>query len=163
MNIVAPESLLFWSTLVFLLLVFLLGKFAWKPILGAVKKRETSINDALAAAERAKREMENLQADNEKLLREARAERDAIMSEAREIRAKMIADAETEAKNRTEKMVAQAKEAIENEKKAALSELKNQVADLSLDIARKVLKQELADSEKQMTLVGDMLKDAKLN
>src|SRR5690625_6247850 len=104
MNIVAPESLLFWSTLVFLLLVFLLGKFAWKPILGAVKKRETSINDALAAAERAKREMENLQADNEKLLREARAERDAIMSEAREIRAKMIADAETEAKNRTEKM-----------------------------------------------------------
>lgn len=163
MNIVAPESLLFWSTLVFLLLVFLLGKFAWKPILGAVKKRETSINDALAAAERAKREMENLQADNEKLLREARAERDAIMSEAREIRAKMIADAETEAKNRTEKMVAQTKEAIENEKKAALSELKNQVADLSLDIARKVLKQELADSEKQMTLVGDMLKDAKLN
>ncbi len=163
MNIVAPESLIFWTTIIFLLLLFLLRKFAWKPILGAVRGREASINDALAAAEKAKLEMQNLHADNEKLLQEARAEREVMMKEAREIRAKMIADAKDDAKLEADKMVAQAKAAIESEKKSAIAELKEQVADLSLEIAEKVVKHELSDKQKQMDFVDDMLGAAKLN
>lgn len=163
MNIVAPESLIFWTTIIFLLLLFLLRKFAWKPILGAVKSRETSINDALEAAEKAKLEMQNMHADNEKLLQEARAEREAMMKEARELKAKMIADAKEDAKLEADKMVAQAQAAIESEKKAAIAELKQQVASLSLEIAEKVVKHELSDSDKQMKLVNEMLGEAKLN
>ncbi|MEM0517566.1 MULTISPECIES: F0F1 ATP synthase subunit B [Aequorivita] len=163
MNIVAPESLIFWTTIIFLLLLFLLRKFAWKPILGAVRSRETSINDALEAAEKAKLEMQNMHADNEKLLQEARAEREAMMKEARELKAKMISDAKEDAKLEADKMVAQAQAAIESEKKAAIAELKQQVASLSLDIAEKVVKHELSDSDKQMKLVNEMLGEAKLN
>jgi F-type H+-transporting ATPase subunit b len=163
MNIVAPESLIFWTTIIFLLLLFLLRKFAWKPILGAVRSRETSINDALEAAEKAKLEMQNMRADNEKLLQEARAEREAMMKEARELKAKMIADAKEDAKLEADKMVAQAQAAIESEKKAAIAELKQQVASLSLEIAEKVVKHELSDSDKQMKLVNEMLGEAKLN
>lgn len=163
MNIVAPESLIFWTTIIFLLLLILLRKFAWKPILGAVRTRETSINDALEAAEKAKLEMQNLHADNEKLLQEARAEREAMMKEARELKAKMITDAKEDAKVEADKMVAQAQAAIVSEKKAAIAELKQQVASLSLEIAEKVVKHELSDSDKQMKLVNEMLGEAKLN
>lgn len=163
MNIVAPESLIFWTTLVFIILLFLLRKFAWKPILGAVRGRETSINDALAAAEKAKLEMQNLHADNERLLKEARAEREAMMKEAREIKEKMIADAKEESRIEADKMIVQAQAAIENEKKLAMSELKKQVAGLSLEIAEKVVKNELSDQNKQMSLVDQMLGEAKLN
>lgn len=163
MNIVAPESLIFWTTLIFLIFLFLLRKFAWKPILGAVNKRESSINDALAAAEKARLEMENLHADNEKLLKEARAEREEMLKDARGIKEKMIADARDEAKAEADKMIAKAQAAIENEKKMAISEVKKQVADLSLEIAEKVVKQELADKNKQMELVDQMLGQAKLN
>src|SRR5688572_15779601 len=163
MNIVAPESLIFWTTIIFLLLLFLLRKFAWKPILGAVRTRETSINDALAAAEKAKLEMQNLHADNEKLLQEARAERELMMKEAREIKTKMIADAKEEAKAEADKTIAQAQAAIESEKKAAIAELKQQVASLSLEIAEKVVKHELSDKDKQLKLVDEMLGEAKLN
>lgn len=163
MNIVAPESLIFWTTIIFLLLLILLRKFAWKPILGAVRTRETSINDALEAAEKAKLEMQNMHADNEKLLQEARAEREAMMKEARELKAKMITDAKEDAKLEADKMVAQAQAAIVSEKKAAIAELKQQVASLSLDIAEKVVKHELSDSDKQMKLVNEMLGEAKLN
>ncbi len=163
MNIVAPESLILWTTIIFLLLLVLLRKFAWKPILGAVRTRETSINDALAAAEKAKLEMQNLHADNEKLLQEARAEREAMMKEARELKAKMIADAKEDAKSEADKMVAQAQAAIISEKKAAIAEMKQQVASLSLEIAEKVVKHELSDSDKQLKLVNEMLGEAKLN
>lgn len=163
MNIVAPESLIFWTTLIFLIFLFLLRKFAWKPILGAVNKRESSINDALAAAEKARLEMENLHADNEKLLKEARAEREEMLKDARGIKEKMIADARDEALAEADKMIAKAQAAIENEKKMAISEVKKQVADLSLEIAEKVVKQELADKNKQMELVDQMLGQAKLN
>ncbi|HZW78361.1 MAG TPA: F0F1 ATP synthase subunit B [Flavobacteriaceae bacterium] len=163
MNIVAPESLILWTTLVFIILLFLLGKFAWKPILGAVRGREASINDALAAAEKAKIEMQNLHADNERLLKEARAEREAMMKEAREIKEKMISDAKEESRLEADKMIAQAQAAIENEKKLAMSELKKQVATLSLEIAEKVVKTELSDQNKQMSLVDQMLGEAKLN
>lgn len=163
MNIVAPESLILWTTIIFFILLILLRKFAWKPILGAVRTRETSINDALAAAEKAKLEMQNLHADNEKLLQEARAEREAMMKEARELKAKMIADSKEEAKAQADSMVEQAQMAIEAEKKAAIAEMKQTVAILSLQIAEKVIKHELSDGDKQLKLVNEMLGEAKLN
>ena len=156
-------GLFFWQIIIFVLLLLLLRKFAWKPILNAVNERETGIKNALDAAEKAKLEMQKLQADNEKLLQEARAEREVMMKEAREIKAKMIADAKEEAKAEADKTIAQAQVAIESEKKSAIAELKQQVASLSLEIAEKVVKNELSDKEKQLKLVDEMLGDAKLN
>ncbi|MGQ2983610.1 F0F1 ATP synthase subunit B [Flavobacterium sp.] len=163
MNFTAPESLVFWTTIIFLVFFVLLRKFAWKPILGAVKGREESINKALQSAEDARREMHNLQADNQRILQEARAERDAMMKEAREIKEKMIADAKAEAEAQGQKMVAQAKAVIEGEKNAAMAEIKGQVASLSLEIAEKLLKNELSNKEAQTALVEKMLGDVKLN
>lgn len=151
------------QTILFLLLIFLMVKFAWKPILNALNEREDNIQGALDAAEKAKMEMENLQADNKKLLNEARAERDAMLKEARDMKAKMIADAKDEAKVAADQMIAQAQAAIESEKKAAVADLKNQVATLSVDIAEKVVRAELADAGKQQKLVENLLGDAKLN
>ncbi|HPF10009.1 MAG TPA: F0F1 ATP synthase subunit B [Flavobacteriaceae bacterium] len=163
MDLVTPEiGLIFWTTLSFLVLLFLLRKFAWKPILNSVNTREQSIKDALAAAEAAKREMENLTADNERILKEARAERETMLKEAREMKSQMIADAEEEAKAKAEKMISSAQAAIETEKKAAIAELKAQVASLSVDIAEKVVKSELSDKDKQLKLVADLLDGATL-
>ncbi len=163
MNFTAPESLVFWTTLIFLVFFLLLRKFAWRPILGAVKQREDSINNALQAAENARKEMQNLQADNERIIQEARAERDAMIKEAREIKEKMIADAKAEAQAQGEKMIEQAKATINSEKNAAMAELKAQVSGLSLEIAEKILKQELSNAAAQTTLVEKMLDDVKLN
>jgi F-type H+-transporting ATPase subunit b len=156
-------GLFFWMLVIFIGLIFLMRKFAWKPILDAVNAREEGIRNALLSAENAKKEMQNLQANNEKLVAEARAERDAMMKDAREIKEKMINDAKSEAQAQGEKMIAQAKAAIESEKNAAMAELKNQVSSLSLEIAEKVLKSELANTEAQTKLVEKMLGDAKLN
>ena len=163
MNFTSPESLVFWTTLIFVVFFLLMRKFAWKPILGAVKGREDSINNALLAAENAKKDMLNLKSDNEKLLAEARAERDLMMKEAREIKEKMIADAKSEAQAQGEKMIESAKASIESEKNAAMAELKNQVSSLSLEIAETLLKEELSNKEAQTKLVEKMLGDAKLN
>jgi F-type H+-transporting ATPase subunit b len=151
------------QTVLFVALIFLLKKFAWKPILDAVNEREEGIKNALQSAESAKKEMQNLKSDNEKLLADARAERDALMKEAREIKDKMINDAKAEAQAAGEKMIAQAKVAIESEKNAAMADLKNQVSSLSLEIAEKVLRDELSNKESQTKLVEKMLGDAKLN
>jgi F-type H+-transporting ATPase subunit b len=151
------------QTILFLALVFLLKKFAWKPILDAVNEREEGIKDALLSAENAKKEMQNLKSDNEKLLADARLERDAMMKEAREIKDKMINDAKTEAQTAGQKMIEQAKASIQSEKNAALAELKAQVSTLSLDIAEKLLKDELSNKESQTKLVEKMLGDVKLN
>ena len=156
-------GLFIWQIVLFLLLLFLLRKFAWKPILNAVETRETGIKDALDSAEKAKLEMQNLQADNEKLLKEARLEREAMLKEAREMKAKMIDDAKTDAKEEANKIVAAAQASIETEKKAAIAELKNQVASLSIEIAEKVVREELSNKEKQMKLVESMLGEATLN
>ncbi len=156
-------GLFFWMLVIFIGLIFLMRKFAWKPILDAVNEREEGIRNALLSAENAKREMLNLQSSNEKLIAEARAERDAMMKEAREIKEKMINDAKSEAQAQGEKMIAQAKAAIESEKNSAMAELKNQVSTLSLEIAEKVLKSELSNTEAQSKLVERMLGDAKLN
>lgn len=156
-------GLFFWQLVLFVGLVLLLRKFAWKPILDAVEKREEGIQNALDAAENAKVEMQNLQADNDKLLKEARAEREAMLKEARELKNKMIEDAKSEAQDQANKMIEQAQAAIESEKKSAMAELKGQVAGLSLEIAEKVVRQELSNKDKQIELVESMLGDAKLN
>jgi F-type H+-transporting ATPase subunit b len=156
-------GLFFWQTLLFVALILLLKKFAWKPILDAVNEREQGIKDALDSAEQAKQEMANLQAENEKLLKEARTERDAMIKEARDIKNKMIIDAKEEAKGEADKMVAQAQAAIESEKKAAIADLKNQVASLSLEIAEKVVRENLSSDDKQQKLVKNLLDDSSLN
>jgi len=156
-------GLFIWQTLIFVGLILLLKKFAWKPILDAVNEREEGIKEALLSAKNAKQEMQNLKSDNEKLIAEARLERDAMMKEAREIKDKMINDAKTEAQAQGLKMIEQAKAAIQSEKNAAMADLKNQVSSLSIEIAEKVLKSELSDKASQTKLVEKMLGDAKLN
>lgn len=156
-------GLFFWQTLLFVLLILLLKKYAWKPILNAVNEREEGIKNALDSAEKAKREMENLQADNQKLLKEARLEREAMLKEARDMKNKMIEDAKDQAKEEANKLIAQAQVSIETEKKAAIAELKSQVANLSIDIAEKVVKEELSNKDKQIKLVESMLGEATLN
>lgn len=156
-------GLFFWQSLVFVALILLLRKFAWKPILNAVNAREESIENALNSAEDAKKEMANLTASNERLLNEAREERDALMKEAREIKADIVAKAKEEAKVEGEKMIAGAKEAIEMERKAAIVELKNQVAALSIDIAEKIVKGNLAADDKQKALVNELVEEVNLN
>lgn len=156
-------GLFFWQAIILVILIVLLAKFAWKPILAALAAREEGISNALLAAENAKKDMQNLKADNEKLLVEARAERDAMIKEAREIKEKMIADAKSEAQAQGEKMIESAKASIESEKNAAMAELKNQVSTLSLEIAETLLKGELSNKEAQTKLVEKMLGDAKLN
>jgi F-type H+-transporting ATPase subunit b len=156
-------GLFFWSALIFIGLILLLKKFAWKPILDAINEREDGIKNALLSAENAKKEMQNLKSDNEKLLADARAERDIMMKEAREIKDKMINDAKSEAQAAGEKMIEQAKAAITSEKNAAMADLKNQVSSLSLEIAEKVLRDELSNKDSQTKLVEKMLGDAKLN
>lgn len=164
MELVKPSiGLIFWMIVSFSIILFLLKKFAWKPILGMIKEREESIENALAAAENAKEEMKVLQLSNERILTEARAERDAMLKDAREIREKMIAEAKGIASKEGERLLTIARENIQNEKMAAITELKNQVASLSIEIAEKILKSELSSDEKQKTLVNTLLKDVNLN
>lgn len=163
MNLIAPESLIFWTTVIFLVFLFLLKKFAWKPILEAVKSREAKINESLLAADKARRDMENLKADNEKLLAEARAERDAIMKEARDIRKQILDDAKAKAQIQTDKMFEAAKEAIDRQKEAVLYDMKKQISSLALEISEKVIKQELSNKDSQSMLVQKMLDETKLN
>src|SRR5574343_1232827 len=131
-------GLFVWMLVIFIALIFLLKKFAWKPILDAVNEREEGIKNALLSAENAKKEMQNLKADNEKLLAEARLERDSMIKEAREIKEKMINDAKAEAQIAGQQMIEQAKASIESEKNAAMAELKAHVSTLSLEIAEKL-------------------------
>ncbi|RZJ34096.1 MAG: F0F1 ATP synthase subunit B [Flavobacterium sp.] len=156
-------GLFFWQLIIFIGLILLLKKFAWKPILDSVNEREEGIRNALLSAENARNEMQNLQADNQRILQEARMERDALLKEAREMKEKMISDSKAEAQAAGQKMIEQAKAAIESEKNAAMAELKNQVSSLSLEIAEKLLQEELSNKESQMKLVDRMLGDANLN
>jgi|TARA_B110000263_G_scaffold105096_1_gene91784 F-type H+-transporting ATPase subunit b len=164
MELVTPAiGLIFWTAVVFILLVILLKKFAWKPILTAVDKRNESIENALKAAEKAKEDIENLTADNERILNEAKLERDALLKEAREIKDKVIAEAKDKAKIEAEIILVSAKEQITNEKMAAITELKNQVAELSIEIAEKIIKSELQDLNKQKELITSAISDKDLN
>ena len=156
-------GLFIWQIAIFVGLILLLKKFAWKPILDAVNDREEGIKNALLSAENARKEMQNLQADNQRILQEARLERDNMLKDAREMKEKMVADAKNEAQAQGLKMIEQAKAAIEGEKNAAMAELKLQVSTLSLSIAEKILKDELSNKEAQTKLVEKMLGDVKLN
>lgn len=156
-------GLFFWMAVILIVLILLLVKFAWKPIMTSITAREQGIKDALASAEAARKEMHNLQADNQRILQEARAERDTMIKEAREIKEKMVADAKAEAQAEGAKMIEQAKASINAEKNAAMAELKSQVSGLSLEIAEKILKNELSNKEAQTSLVEKMLGEVKLN
>jgi F-type H+-transporting ATPase subunit b len=164
MELVKPAfGLIFWMCISFGLIFFILKKFAWKPILNMLSERETSIQNALDAAEKAKEEMKALQSNNERILTEAKAERDQLLKDAREIREKMISEAKATAAKEGDRLLKAARENIQNEKMAAITELKNQVATLSIEIAEKILKSELSSDEKQKTLVNTLLKDVNLN
>jgi F-type H+-transporting ATPase subunit b len=164
MELVKPEfGLIFWMLVSFLIVLFILGKFAWKPILKALKERETSIEDALRSADKAREAMENLKADNEKLLSEARAERERMLREARDTKDAIINEAKGKATTEANRLLQMAREAINNEKQAAITELKNQVATLSIEIAEKILREQLKDTEKQKQLAEKYLKEVKLN
>ena len=156
-------GLLFWMTVTFLIVLFLLKKFAWRPILDALHAREDSIESALAAAKEAKEEMARLQASNEDLLKEARNERDLMLKEAKEIREKTIAAAASEAKDKADAILAKATADIHNEKLAAMTELKNQVAEISLGIAEEVLRKKLSNDDEQKALIDNLVKDINLS
>ena len=155
-------GLFFWQLLIFIFLVLLLKKFAWKPILDAVNERESSIKDAMSEADKARNEMAAIQESNQKVLKEARAEREALLKDARNTGAEIVAQAKTDAKTEANKIISQAQEAIQNEKRAAVNELKNQVAQISLEIAEKVIDTELANKDKQAQLVDKLLNDSSL-
>jgi F-type H+-transporting ATPase subunit b len=162
--LVQPEfGLMFWMLLTFLIILFLLKKFAWKPILGMIHEREKGIESALKKADEAFENMRELKASNEKILAEARNERDNLLKEARDTKEAIIAEAKTKAKTEGDRMIAQARETINAEKMAAIAELKNQVATLSIDIAEKILKEHLSSDEKQKTLVNNLVKEVTLN
>lgn len=164
MDLLIPEiGLVIFQTIAFLLLMFILGKFAWKPVLAAIKEREQSIDDALNKAELAKREMARLTAQNEDLMKQARAERDEILKEAKTLKDQIVSEAKVSAQTEGTKLIEKARIEIENQKKAALAELKNQVSTLSLDIAERVLRKQLDDKAKQQDLVSNLLKDVELN
>ena len=153
-------GLFFWQTLIFVGLIFLLKKYAWKPILSAVNEREAPIKDALEAAKEARSEMESLQSDNQRILKEARAQKEALLKEARTIRSEMINTAKVEAQSEANKILSQAQEAIQNEKRTAVNELKDHVSSIALDIATKVLQNELESKDKQMQLVSKLLQNS---
>ena len=164
MELVKPAfGLLFWMCISFGIILFILKKFAWTPILNMLNEREVSIQKALDSAENARIAIRELQDNNERILQEARVERDLLLKDAREIREKMISDAKNIANKEGERLLKSARENIQNEKSAAITELKNQVATLSIEIAEKILKSELSSDEKQKTLVNNLLQDVNLN
>src|ERR1019366_2402003 len=156
-------GLIVWTLVAFSTVLFLLKKFAWKPILSSLKEREDFIQNAIDSAEKAKEEMKTLQLNNERFLADARAERDQLLKDARDVREKLISDAKAAATKEGEHLLKIARENIQNEKMAAITELKNQVAVLSIEIAEKILKTELSSDEKQKSLVKNLLQDVNLN
>lgn len=164
MQLLTPGvGLIIWQIIVFVLLFLLLTKLAWKPIINSLKDRERSIQDALDTAEKARLEMSQLKSDNEKLLKEAREERDRILREARQVSIKMREEAQHEAKKTSDKIVEDARAAINIEKQAAMKEVKVQVAMFSLEIAEKLMKKNLSGDKAQKDLVETYVKDLKVN
>jgi F-type H+-transporting ATPase subunit b len=164
MELVTPGiGLIFWQTVTFLIVLFLLSKFAWKPIMASLRQREESIDSALRQADQAKLEMQALKSENEKLLQEARLERDRILRQASEAGTALIEEAKSRANEEGTRMIQNAREAITNEKKAAITEVKNMAATLSIEIAERILKHELKDPNAQRALVNDYIKEVKLN
>ena len=164
MDLLLPEfGLFFWTLIAFLIFFFLLKKFAWGPILGALNEREGNIADSIASAERIKKEMATMKAENEQVLNEARAERSQIMREAKEAKDKIVSEAKDQAKAEANKIIADARQQIQNEKMAALTEVKNQVGNLVIEVSEKVLRSELADRKAQESYISQLASEIKLN
>ncbi|KIA83232.1 ATP F0F1 synthase subunit B [Kaistella solincola] len=156
-------GLLFWMTLTFLILLLILAKFAWKPILGAINEREVTIVDSLNQAKLARQEVENLKAENDIIIREAKVERDQILKEAREIKDRIVGEAKDAAKNEGDKMIEAARQTIQAEKSAAVADIKNQIGTLSVNIAESILKKNLDNDSAQDDLVANILNTSNLN
>lgn len=156
-------GLFFFQIALIIVLILILKKYAWGPILKAVEGREEGIQKALASAEKAREEMANLKSDNEKLMQEAREERDKLIKEARAIKEKMITDATTEADVKAQALIEKAKAAIQAEKQSVMADIKTQMSELSIEIAEKIIKKELSQKKEQMQLVDEMLKEVELN
>jgi len=164
MGLVSPDyGTIFWMVLAFSVVFFILSKFAWKPIMKGLKMREESIGEALRSAELARQEMSKLQADNEAILQEARVERDALLGEARKIREELIARAREDASLESARVLEKARQQLENEKIAAVADVRRQISDLSVEIAAKILRKELKDAPRHEEMIQEMLKDLKLN
>ena len=164
MDLVSPSfGLLFWTGITFCLLLLVLAKFVWKPVLSAVNARSQKIDEALLEAEKARQEMKTLQAENERILKEARAERDAILKEAKEVGLKMIEESRDKAKTEGQKLIESATQAINNERNSAIADMKAQIATFSVDIAESLVKESLASDDKQKSLVSKMVQDIQLN
>jgi len=164
MRLVTPDiGQIFWMLLMFIIVMIILKKFAWKPILNALRNRENSIEEALRSADKAKKEMEKLQADNEKVMAEARKERDKMLKETKKISEQILGEAKDRASEESKKIIQSARVQIENEKDAAIAGLRNQVAEISVKIAEKIMQEKLKDDKEQQQLVEKLLKDVKLN
>ena len=164
MDLLTPGfGLFFWTLLAFLAVFFILKKFAWKPILSALEERETGIADSIAAAEKVKKEMGQMQAENEKIMLEARAERAAMLKEAKDTRDSIISKAKEETKVVADKMIAEARLQIEQQKMAALTEVKNEIGGLALEVAEKVLRKHLSTTESQNSFANMMAEEIKMN
>jgi F-type H+-transporting ATPase subunit b len=164
MELIKPGiGLLFWMIITFSVVLYVLTKYAWKPIMNGIKQREKSIRDALLSADKAKAEMANLQADNEKYIAEARAERDKLIKEARFMKDQIVEEAKTNAQSEAQKIMEAAKASINNEKKAAINEIKDQVAILSLQVAEKLIREKLSANSSQSEYIDKLLKEIKLN
>lgn len=161
--VTAHGNLIFWMILMFAILLFILKKYAWKPILKALKDREYSIQEALNSADKAKQEMEALNLDNKKIINDAKKERDLLLKEAKEIKEKIILEAKENAQQEALKIQEVAKQIIENEKLAAIEEMKNQIAILSIEIAKTIIEKQLSNPKENNEIMNNILKDIKLN
>lgn len=164
MGLLTPDfGLFFWTLIAFLLVLFVLGKFAWKPILKSLSERENTIADSLATAQKARQEMASLKNENEALLQKAREERSLMLKDAKDVSEKLISDAQQKAKSEYDRIVADAQAAIHQQKNAALTEVKNQVGNLVIEVAEKVLRKQLANKGEQEALIADLVDNVKLN
>jgi F-type H+-transporting ATPase subunit b len=164
MGLVTPNpGTLFWMVIIFGIVFLILRKFAWKPILNALKDRENTIANALNSAEQARKDVEGLKADNDRIILQAKKEKDLILKEAKDLKDKILAEAKVKAVSETQKSIDQARQQIQAEKVAAITEIKNQVAELSVMIAEKILQSELKNKGEQERVVNNALKDIKLN
>jgi|SRR5690606_14287755 len=164
MGLLTPDlGLFFWTLIAFLLVIFILKKFAWKPILNTLSERETQIADSIATAQKVKAEMSQLKADNEKLLAAAREERSQMLKEAKDTKEKIIAEAKNQAKTEANKILEDARLQIENQKNAALTEVKNEIGTLAVEVAEKILRKQLADPAAQHQYVKMLADEIKLN
>ncbi len=164
MDLLVPSfGLIIWTLVVFLIVLWLMKKFAWKPILSSLKERETTISDSIAAAERVKAEMTQLKNENEAMLAKAREERTQMLKEARDTKDRIINEAKEQAKIEANKIIMDAQAAIQQQKMAAITDVKNQVGNLVIEVSRKVIGQQLENNAAQDALVKQMIEEVKLN